>query len=162
MYGTWCKAQFISEKLMVKMENNGRQHKLGHYVQARPQIAETLLEVFDVDRAADHGDLWILLHCCHHNIPRVVPWGIVPTCMVSAWWPSRRVTPSSGHMLTFSIGASGCPGIFPFSPASKDAAICASCVSIILLKLNWFLRVDDKVSTLIFKFSRVLSLAKNF
>ena len=26
MYGTWCKAQFIPEKLTVKMGNNGRQH----------------------------------------------------------------------------------------------------------------------------------------
>ena len=26
MYGTWCKAQFIPKKLMVKMGNNGRQH----------------------------------------------------------------------------------------------------------------------------------------
>ena len=25
MYGTWCKAQFILEKLTVKMGNNGRQ-----------------------------------------------------------------------------------------------------------------------------------------
>ena len=27
MYGTWCKAQFIPEKLMVKMGNNGCQQK---------------------------------------------------------------------------------------------------------------------------------------
>ena len=26
MYGTWYKAHFIPEKLMVKMGNNGRQH----------------------------------------------------------------------------------------------------------------------------------------
>ena len=26
MYGTWCKAHFIPEKLTVKMKNNGRQH----------------------------------------------------------------------------------------------------------------------------------------
>ena len=97
MYGTWCKAQFISEKLMVKMENNGRQHKLGHYVQARPQIAETLLEVFDVDRAADHGDPWILSYCCHHAIPNIVSWGIVPTCMVSARGPPGRVAPPGRH-----------------------------------------------------------------
>ena len=28
MYGTWCKAQFIPEKLMVKMGNNGHQQYL--------------------------------------------------------------------------------------------------------------------------------------
>jgi hypothetical protein len=26
MYGTWCEAHFIPEKLTVKMGNNGRQH----------------------------------------------------------------------------------------------------------------------------------------
>jgi len=26
MYGIWCKAHFIPEKLTVKMGNNGRQH----------------------------------------------------------------------------------------------------------------------------------------
>ena len=26
MYGTWCKAHFIPEKLTVEMGNNGRQH----------------------------------------------------------------------------------------------------------------------------------------
>ena len=26
IYGTWCKAHVIPEKLMVKMENNGHQH----------------------------------------------------------------------------------------------------------------------------------------
>ena len=29
MYGTWCKAQFIPEKLTVKMGNNGHQHQAG-------------------------------------------------------------------------------------------------------------------------------------
>ena len=29
MYGTWCKAQFIPEKLTVKMGNNGRQQAAG-------------------------------------------------------------------------------------------------------------------------------------
>ena len=28
MYGTWCKAQFIPEKLTVKMGNNGRQQSV--------------------------------------------------------------------------------------------------------------------------------------
>ena len=28
MYGTWCKAHVIPEKLTVKMENNGRQQFL--------------------------------------------------------------------------------------------------------------------------------------
>ena len=35
----------------------------GHDVDACPQIAKTLLEVFVIDPAADHGDPWILLHC---------------------------------------------------------------------------------------------------
>ena len=26
MHGTWCKTQFIPEKLMVKTQDNGRQH----------------------------------------------------------------------------------------------------------------------------------------
>ena len=51
-------------------------------------------------------------------------------------------------MLTFSTGVLGCPGIFLLSTAGKATAICASWVSIILLKLNWFLRVEDKVSIL--------------
>ena len=29
MYGTWCEAHFIPEKLIVKMGNNGRQHTSG-------------------------------------------------------------------------------------------------------------------------------------
>jgi len=29
MYGSWCKAHFIPEKLMVKMGNNGRQQLTG-------------------------------------------------------------------------------------------------------------------------------------
>jgi len=65
-------------------------------------------------------------------------------------------------MLTLSTGGSGCPGIFPFSAIGKAAAICASWVSIILLKLDWFLSIEDKVSSLTFRFSRVLSLAKSF
>jgi len=65
-------------------------------------------------------------------------------------------------MLTFSTGDSGCPGIFPLSTAGNETAICASWVSIILLKLNWFLRVEDKASSLTFKLSRDLSLAKSF
>ena len=65
-------------------------------------------------------------------------------------------------MLTFSTGVSGCPGIFPPSTAGNEAAIHASWVSIILLKLNWFLRVEDKVSSFTFKLSMVISLAKSF
>ena len=65
-------------------------------------------------------------------------------------------------MLTFSTEVSGCPGIFPLSIVGNEAAICASWVSIIFLKLNWFLRVEDKVSSLTFKHSRDLSLAKSF
>src|SRR6185437_13034435 len=65
-------------------------------------------------------------------------------------------------MLTFSVGDSGCHGIFPLSTAGNEAAICASWVSIILLKLNWFLRVEEQVSSLTFKLSRDLSLAKRF
>jgi hypothetical protein len=65
-------------------------------------------------------------------------------------------------MLTFSIGDSGCHGIFLLSTTGKAAANCASSVSIILLKLNWFLRVEDKVSSLTFKLSRDLSFAKSF
>src|SRR6185503_15610225 len=70
---------------------------LGHYIHACPQIAKATLEVFDVDRATDHGDPWILLHYCHHAIPNIIPWGIVSTCMVDAWWPPGRVTPSGRH-----------------------------------------------------------------
>src|SRR6185312_8135853 len=65
-------------------------------------------------------------------------------------------------MLTFSTGDSGCPGIFPLSTAGNKTSICASWVLIILLKLNWFLRVEDKASSLTFKLSRNLSLAKSF
>ena len=65
-------------------------------------------------------------------------------------------------MLTFSTGVSGCPEIFPLSIAGNETTICASWVSIILLKLNWFLRVEDKDSSLTFKLSRDLSLAKSF
>ena len=113
MYGTWCKAQFISEKLMVKMENNGRQHKLGHYVQARPQIAETLLEVFDVDRAADHWNPWILLDYCHHASPNVIPWQVVPTCMVCSWGPPGKVAPPGRHHICSFNGRFGLPRDLP-------------------------------------------------
>ena len=65
-------------------------------------------------------------------------------------------------VLTFSMGVSGCLGIVLLSTAGKAAAICASWVSIILLKLNWFLSVEDKVSSFTFKHSRDLSLAKSF
>jgi len=36
---------------------------------------------------------------------------------------------------------------FIFSENGTTAAICASCVSIILLKLNWFLIAEERVST---------------
>src|SRR6185503_13858182 len=64
-------------------------------------------------------------------------------------------------MLTLSTGGSGCLGIFPFSATGKAVAICASWVSIILLKLDWFLSVED-ISRFTFRFFRVLSLAKSF
>ena len=55
----------------------------GHDVDARPQIAKAVLVLFVIDRVADHGDPWILLHCCHQAIPRIVLWENVPTCMFS-------------------------------------------------------------------------------
>ena len=135
---------------------------LGHYVHACPQIAKCMLVVFVIDRTTDHGDPWILLHCRHKAIPRVVPWGIVPTCTVSSWWHPGRVAPSREHHVDTFYGGSGYTGISPFSATGKAAAICASWVSMILLKLYWFLSVEDKVSSLTFRFSRVLSLAKSF
>ena len=39
MYGTWCKAHFIPEKLTVKMGNNGRQHSLVAFREARESLA---------------------------------------------------------------------------------------------------------------------------
>ena len=38
---------------------------LGHYIYTWPQITKALLVVFVVDKAADLGDPWIFLHCCH-------------------------------------------------------------------------------------------------
>ena len=61
-----------------------------------------------------------------------------------------------------STGDSGCPGIFPDSEIGTAAAICASCVSLILLKLSWFLRAEERVSTFAFMLSRILSLAASF
>ena len=65
-------------------------------------------------------------------------------------------------MLTFSTGNSSCLGIFLLSTAGTKAAIWASCVSIILLKLSWFLSNEDKVSIFMLRLSRVLSLVKRF
>jgi hypothetical protein len=72
-----------------------------------------LLIVFVVDRAADHGDPWILLHYCHQAIPRVVLWGIVPSCMISAWWPPGWVTPSGRHHADIFNGSLGLPRDLP-------------------------------------------------
>jgi hypothetical protein len=104
--------------------------------------------VFDVDRAANHGDPWIFLHCCHHAIPNIVPWGLY----LLAWLVRGRLWDELPRpvdtMLTFSTRVSGCSEIFLLSTAGKAAAICASWVSIILLKLNWFLSVEDKFQAL--------------
>ena len=90
--------------------------------------------MFDVDRAADHGDPWILLHRCYHAIPNFVPWGIVlPAWLLHGGLWDELPRPVD-TMLTFSTGDSGCPEIFPLSPAGNEAAICASWVSIILLR----------------------------
>jgi hypothetical protein len=64
--------------------------------------------------------------------------------------------------LTFSTGFSDCLGIFPVSTIGTAAAICASWVLIILLKFNWFLRAEDKVSIFILILSKVYHWPKVF
>ena len=51
---------------------------------------------------------------------------------------------------------------FIFSENGTIAAIYASCVSIILLKLNWFLIAEESVSTSAFILSKILPLAASF
>jgi hypothetical protein len=46
MYGTWCKAHVITEKLTVKIGNNGRQH----FVQVCEVYAHSPFAIFLLDR----------------------------------------------------------------------------------------------------------------
>ena len=121
-----------------------------------------MLVVFVVDRATDHGDPWILLHCPTRPSQESFLGELYLLASLVRGGIRDELPHPESTMLTLSMGGSGCPGIFPFSATGKAAAICASWVSIILLKLDWFLSVEDKVSSLTFRFSSVLSLAKRF
>ena len=57
---------------------------------------------------------------------------------------------------------SGCSEIFPVLLTGIAATIWAIWVSIILLKLNWFFTEEDKLSSLEFTFSNILSLYESF
>lgn len=76
--------------------------------------------------------------------------------MVRIW----RIT--GGFTTSFSSGSSGCTGIFPDSTVRTITEIWANWVSIILLMLTWFLKVEAIASTLAFIFSKILSLAASF
>jgi len=68
MYGTWCKAQFIPEKLMVKMGNNGCQQKPSPTL---PPIAcRTLLEKYSQLHNNSESGMEIPMKKANHSTPK--------------------------------------------------------------------------------------------
>ena len=95
------------------------------------------------------------------------PHAFILGCVVLPAWLVREVCQERlphpvDTIFIVSTGDSGCPEIFPDSETGTAAAIWASCVSIILLKLNWFLIAEEIVSTFAFILSKNLSLAASF
>ena len=96
---------------------------LGHDVHACPQITKAMLIIFVVDRAANHGTPGS--SCTAATRPSQE--SFFGDCTYLAWLVRGGLRDGLPHlvdtMLTFSMGVSGCPGIFPLSIAGKEAAI---------------------------------------
>jgi hypothetical protein len=58
---------------------------------------------------------------------------------------------------TFSQEDTGCPEISPSSAKGTKVGYEAKWVSIILLKLSWFLRAEERLSILVLRLSKPLS-----